>query len=201
MAEIGDGSYGYIDHVALYVLSRVALPTGDPAGLAQARRSAARLGQVRESPASAWARASWPWWAMPKAACRWPLRPECRYSTRWPAARCRRRARRMYADSATLTRILLDADRGADAESVVARLEGFATLQPDFPFLDCATLHARAVLDGDPDIALRVVALGGSPRRLVRVAVLEDAGRLLPGAHVAEAVPLLETAPASYAAA
>lgn len=52
-----DGGYGYINHVALYVLGRVALPTGDPAGLAQGRRSAARLGQVQESPA----RASWPW--------------------------------------------------------------------------------------------------------------------------------------------
>ncbi len=32
--------------------ARVALYTGDPAGLARARRSAARLGQAQESPAS-----------------------------------------------------------------------------------------------------------------------------------------------------
>ena len=66
---------------------------------------------------------------------------------------------RMYADSAAVTRILLDAGRRADAESVVARLEDFATVHPDFPFLDCAALHARSVHDGDPDTALRAVAL------------------------------------------
>jgi hypothetical protein len=49
---------------------------------------------------------------------------------------------RMYADSAALTRILLEAGRRADAESVVARLEGFAALHPDFPLLDCAAVHA-----------------------------------------------------------
>jgi DNA-binding NarL/FixJ family response regulator len=58
------------------------------------------------------------------------------------------------------------------------------------------------VLDGDPDIALRAVALShGDPRPLVRAAVLEDAGRLLDGGRAAEAVPLLETALESYAAA
>jgi len=109
---------------------------------------------------------------------------------------------RMYADSATVTRILLAAGRPADAESVVARLEDFAARHPDFPFLDCAARHARAVLDGDPDIALRAAALSsGDPRPLVRAAVLEDAGRLLPEARAAEAIPLLETALASYAAA
>jgi DNA-binding CsgD family transcriptional regulator len=85
---------------------------------------------------------------------------------------------------------------------VVARLEDFDARHPDFPFLGCAALHARAVLDGDPDTALRAVALSsGDPRPLVRAAVLEDAGRLLPDARVAEAVPLLETALASYAEA
>jgi DNA-binding CsgD family transcriptional regulator len=109
---------------------------------------------------------------------------------------------RMYADSAALTRILLEAGRRADAQSVVARLEDFATPHPDFPFLDCAALHARAVLDGDPDIALRAAALSsGDPRPLVQAAVLEDAGRLLPQARAGEAVPLLETALACYAGA
>ena len=55
----------------------------------------------------------------------------------------------MHADSAALTRILLQAGRRAEAASVVARLEGFAKLHPDFPFLDCAAVHARAVLAGD----------------------------------------------------
>ena len=47
--EIGDGNSGYINHVARYVLGRIALYTGDAAGLAQARRTAARLGQPQES--------------------------------------------------------------------------------------------------------------------------------------------------------
>jgi hypothetical protein len=41
--ETGDGSYGYVNHIGVYVLGRVALHTGDPEGLAQARRAAARL--------------------------------------------------------------------------------------------------------------------------------------------------------------
>jgi hypothetical protein len=41
--EMGDGTYGYINHIARYVLGQVALHTGDPAGLVQARRAAERL--------------------------------------------------------------------------------------------------------------------------------------------------------------
>jgi DNA-binding CsgD family transcriptional regulator len=107
-----------------------------------------------------------------------------------------------YADAAALTRILLAAGRRADAESVVVRLERFAARHRDFPFLEPAALHARAVLDDDPDIALRAVTLSsGDPRPFVRAAVLEDAGRLLPGGRAAEAVPLLEAALECYAAA
>jgi DNA-binding NarL/FixJ family response regulator len=58
------------------------------------------------------------------------------------------------------------------------------------------------VLDSDPDAALRAVTLSRTdPRPLVRAAILEDAGRLLAGSRAAEAVPLLETALGSYAAA
>jgi DNA-binding NarL/FixJ family response regulator len=107
-----------------------------------------------------------------------------------------------YADAAALTRILLDAGRRADAESVVARLEGFAARHPGFPFLAPAALHARAVLDGDPDTALRAAVLSdGDPRPLVRAGILEDAGRLLPDARAAEAVSVLESALDGYAAA
>ena len=48
--EIGDGSSGYINHVALYILGRVALQPATPTGLAQAGRTAAQLRQPRESP-------------------------------------------------------------------------------------------------------------------------------------------------------
>jgi DNA-binding NarL/FixJ family response regulator len=96
----------------------------------------------------------------------------------------------------------VDAGRHQEAGSVVGRLELFAGLHPDFPFLSSAAMHARAVLDGDPDAALRAVALSAAdPRPLVRAAVIEDAGRLLPASRAAEAIPLLETALASYAAA
>ena len=86
---------------------------------------------------------------------------------------------------------------------VVAQLELFSRLHPDFPFLDAAALHARAVLDGDPEIALQAAALGaGDPRPLVRAAVTEDTGRLLHGrAGRLRRQGLLETALASYAAA
>jgi len=208
--EIGDGSYGYINHVARYILARVALHTGDGAGLAQARRSAARLGQAPESPAGrrlgAWltalladvdgARALDDTRAL-ELAGPIPVRALDPLAD-GPLSATSPRA---YADTALLTRLLLDAGRRADAKSVVARLEEFAGRHPDFPFIGAAASHARAVLDGDPDIALRAVALsGGDPRPLVRAAVLEDAGRLLPGTRTAEAVPLLETALESYAA-
>lgn len=41
--EIGDGSFGYLNRVASYVLGDVALRTGDPASLQTARRDAAAL--------------------------------------------------------------------------------------------------------------------------------------------------------------
>ena len=109
---------------------------------------------------------------------------------------------RMYADTAALTGMLLRAGRRADAESVVRRLEDFAAQHPDFPFLDSAAWHARAVLDSDPEAARQAVTLSSAdPRPLVRASVLEDAGRLLPASRAADAVPLLETALASYSAA
>jgi DNA-binding NarL/FixJ family response regulator len=201
--EIGDGSYGYLNHVSRYVLGRVALHTGDPAGLAQARRSAARLGQARESPSSqrlgAWlaalladadgageqaAHAAVP---VLDALARGPLSA----TSPWT-----------FADAAALTRILAGAGRRADADEAVTRLEGIVARHPDFPFLDCAALHARAVLDGDPEIALRAAALSeADPRPLARAAVAEDAGRLLPRGAAAQAAPLLETALAAYTAA
>jgi DNA-binding CsgD family transcriptional regulator len=201
--EIGDGSYGYINHVALYVLGRIALHTGDTAGLAQARRSAARLTQARESPAGqrlgAWLAA-----LLADAGGAGALALKAPIEVLDPLADgpLSTASPQTYADAAALTRILLGAGRRADAESVVARLEDFAMLHPDFPFLESAALHARAVLDGDPDIALRAVALSsGDPRPLARAAVLEDAGRLLRDARAAEAIPILETALESYAAA
>jgi DNA-binding NarL/FixJ family response regulator len=201
--EIGGGSYGYVTHLALYTLGRVALHTGDPAGIAQARRSAALLSQARESPPSQ-SLGAWLTALLNDADSSGTIAAHAPVQVIDPLAHgpLSENTQRMYADGATLTRILLNAGRRADAESAVAHLENFAAQRPDFPFLDSAVLHARAVLDADPDTALRAVTLSdGDPRPLVRAAVLEDAGRLLPEARTAEAVPLLETALASYAAA
>jgi DNA-binding CsgD family transcriptional regulator len=201
--EIGDGSYGYINHVALYILGRVALHTGEPAGLAQARRWAARLGQAQES-LSGQRLGAWLTALIADGTVASALEAQASLEVLDPLAGGPLSATspRTYADSAALTRILLNAGRRADAASVVARLEDFAGLHPDYPFLDCAAVHARAVLDGDSDAALRAVELSSAdPRPLVRAAVLEDAGRLLPDERAAEAVPLLETALATYAAA
>jgi DNA-binding CsgD family transcriptional regulator len=202
--ETGDGSHGYINHVALYILGLVALHTGDAAGLAQARRTAARLRQPQESPSS---QCLGGWLAA--------LLAEADSDGGPPAARAPVQlldplaagplpvtSPLGYADAAALTRALLTAGRPADAGSVVTRLEGFADRHRDFPFLEAAALHACALLDADPDLALRAVAGSvGDPRPLVRAAMLEDAGRLLPAARGVEAVPLLETALGCYAAA
>jgi DNA-binding NarL/FixJ family response regulator len=201
--EIGGGSYGYITHLGLYILGRVALHTGDPAGIAQAWRSAALLTRSLESPPSrglgAWLTAQ---------LCDADGRPveaaQIPVEVLDPLARgpLSENNPRMYAETAALTRVLLNADRRADAELVVTRLEEFARDRPDFPFVDCAALHARAALDGDPDTALRAVTLSsGDPRPLVQAAVTEEAGRLLPEVRTAEAIALLETALESYAAA
>jgi DNA-binding NarL/FixJ family response regulator len=201
--EIGDGAYGYINHIALYVLGQVALHTGDLDGLSQARSSAARLRQAETCPSSqrlgAWLTAR-----VADAEADAALVAGAGVQALDPLALGPLPATspRMYADAAALTRILLRTGQRADAESVVARLEDFAARHPDFPFLDCAALHARAVLDSDADLALHAVTLSqGDPRPLVRAAVLEDAGRLLPDQRAAEAVPLLQTSLAAYSAA
>ena len=86
--EIGDGAYGYINHIALYVLARVALHTGDPAGLAQARGSARRLREPMASPVqpAPGGLASGPVADAGVMAARRRAVP-VQGSTRWPAAR------------------------------------------------------------------------------------------------------------------
>ncbi|HEX6518542.1 MAG TPA: AAA family ATPase [Streptosporangiaceae bacterium] len=195
--EMGDGTYGYINHIARYVLGRVALHTGDPAGLVQAHRVAKRL---RGAVACQSTQRLGEWLTAlimdtegdPVGAAQLGLDPLAIGPV--PAS-----SPRMYADVPVLVGILLRAGRRAEAESVVARLTDFARRHPDFPSLEAAVLHARAVLHSDADAALRAVALiAADPRPLVRAAVLEEAGRLLP-AQADEAVPLLEEALAAYA--
>jgi DNA-binding NarL/FixJ family response regulator len=198
--EIGDGGYGYINHVARYVLGLVALHTGDADGLAEAGRTAARLGRPEES-VSGQRLGGWLATLLADVGGSGPPAARAPIQLLDPLAAGPLSATSplAYADAAALTRALLAAGRRADAASAVTRLEDFAARHRDFPFLDAAALHARAVLDGDADLALRAVELSrGDPRPLVLAALLEDAGRLLPAGRGAEAVPLLETALGRY---
>ncbi|NDU72123.1 AAA family ATPase [Actinomadura sp. DSM 109109] len=195
-----DGKYGQADHLCFYIAGRVALHTGDPDEIAQARRSAERLLGTRGSP-SAQALGGWLKALVADADADLSQMAEIDVRLLDPLARgaLASSSPRMHADSAIVTRILLEAGRRDNAESVVANLEEFAARHADFPYLECAALHARAVLDSDPDTALLAVERSdGDPRPLVRASVLEDAGRLLPDTRAAEAVPLLESALASY---
>ncbi|HEY1704390.1 MAG TPA: AAA family ATPase [Trebonia sp.] len=201
--EAGAGHYGYFSLGCLYMLGRVAVHAGDPDGLAQARESAARL---LKSPTSLATRKLGGWLTAlvadadghPELAADVDLRLLDPLADGPPSAS----NHRMLSDIPVLTRILLDAGRREDAVSVVVRLEEFTARHPDFPLLRSAALHARAVLDADPDRALEAIALSeDDPRPLVRAVMIEDAGRLLPDVRAAEAVPLLESALASYAEA
>jgi DNA-binding NarL/FixJ family response regulator len=201
--DVGDGSYGYVNHMGLYVLGQVALHTGDSAGLAQARRSGIRL-RAADRCSSTQRLGSW-LLAMVADAEGDPDRaaqagaPALDPLALGPLPGT---SPRTYADTADLTRILVRAGQRDDAARAVGRLEDFAARHRDFPFLDSAAAHARAVLDADPDAALRAVELSAAdPRPLVRAAVLADAGELLPQARTAEAIPLLEAALAAYATA
>jgi DNA-binding CsgD family transcriptional regulator len=201
--DIGDGRYGYVNHMALYVLGQVALHTGDTAGLAQARRSGTRL-RAADRCTSTRRLGSWLLAAVADAEGDPRRAGQAGAEELDPLAigPLPGTSPRTYADTADLTRILVRAGRREDAAGAVSRLEDFAARHPDFPFLDSAAAHARAVLDGDPDAALLAVKLSsGDPRPLVRAAVLADAGELLPQPRTAEAVPLLETALAAYTAA
>ncbi|HSZ38961.1 MAG TPA: AAA family ATPase [Trebonia sp.] len=201
--EIGDGSYGYVNQVCLYLLARVALHAGDPAGLAQARTSARRLSETRDCP-SARLLGGWLTALLADADGEPGLAAGIPVESLDPLATGGLTVSnpQMYADIPPLTSMLLRAGRDTDAAAVVARLEEFATRNPEFPFLERDALHARAVLDADAETALRAVALSDDdPRPLVRARVLEDAGRLLAGDRAAEGVPLLETALAAYLSA
>jgi DNA-binding CsgD family transcriptional regulator len=201
--DIGDGSYGYVNHMSLYVLGQVALHTGDAAGLAQARRSGIRL-RGADRCSSTRRLGSWLLALVADAEGDPPRAAEAGVQALDPLARgpLPGSSPRTYADTAALTRILVRAGGRADAAQAVGRLEDFAARHRDFPYLESAAVHARAVLDRDPGAALRAVELSSAdPRPLVRAAVLADAGELLPQARTAEAVPLLETALAVYAPA
>jgi DNA-binding NarL/FixJ family response regulator len=187
--EIGDGSFGYLNRIASYVLGDIALRTGDPAALQTARRDAAALyGTLSDCPTT-------------KRLGAWltvrldggPIGPDL-LDVLAPGYvhAC---SPVDHSDGVGLVRLLLAAGQRPDAASVTARLESDADGNPGFPGLRAAALHARALLDNDPDRALAAVqAYRGDPRSLVRAAALEDAGRLLGERAKDEAVGYLDEA-------
>jgi len=187
--EIGDGSFGYLNRVASYVCGDIALRTGDPAALQTARRVATALYGSRDDCATTKRLGAW----LTVRLDGGPIGPELldvlapgHVHACSPIG---------HADAVELVRLLLAAGQRPDAAAVTARLEGDADANSGFPGLAAAALHARALLDRDPDRALAAVrAYRGDPRSLVRAAALEDAGRLLGERAKDEAVGHLDEA-------
>jgi DNA-binding NarL/FixJ family response regulator/energy-coupling factor transporter ATP-binding protein EcfA2 len=187
--EMGDGSFGYLNHIASYVLGDIALRTGDPAALQTARRDAAALYGTGSSCATTKRLGAW----LTVRLDGGPIGPDLLdvlapgyVHACSPVGHC---------DAVELVRLLLAAGQRPDASSVTARLENGADANPSFPGLRAAALHARALLDNDPERALAAVqAYRGDPRSLVRAAAFEDAGRLLTERAKDEAVGYLDEA-------
>jgi ATP/maltotriose-dependent transcriptional regulator MalT len=187
--EIGDGSFGYLNRIACYVLADIALRTGDPAGLQTARRVAAALyGTLVDCQTTKRLGA----WLMVRLDGG-PIGPDL-LDVLAPGYvhACSPIG---HADAVELVRLLLAAGQRSDAAAIIARLARDADGNPGFPGLRAAALHARALLDDDSDLALAAVqAYRRDPRPLVRAAALEDAGRLLGERAKDEAVGYLDEA-------
>ena len=187
--EMGDGSSGYLNHIASYVLGDIALRTGDPAALQTARRDAAALYGTGSGCATTERLGAWLTVRLDGGHIGPDLldvlAPGYVHACS-PVGHC---------DAVELVRLLLAAGQRPDAASVTARLENGADANPSFPGLRAAALHARALLDHDPERALAAVqAYRGDPRPLVRAAAFEDAGRLLLERAKDEAVGYLDEA-------
>ena len=187
--EMGDGSSGYLNHIASYILGDIALRTGDPAALQTARRDAAALYGTGSGCATTKRLGAW----LTVRLDGGPIGPDLLdvlapgfVHACSPVGHC---------DAVELVRLLLAAGQRPDAASVSVRLENGADANPGFPGLRAAALHARALVDKDPERALAAVqAYRGDPRSLVRAAAFEDAGRLLPEREKDEAVGYLDEA-------
>jgi DNA-binding CsgD family transcriptional regulator len=188
--EIGDeGSFGYLNHIASYVLGDIALHTGDPAALQTARRDAAALHGAASGCATTRRLGAW----LTVRLDGGPMGPDL-LDVLAPGYvhACSPVG---HSDAVELVRLLLSAGQRPDAASVTAGLENGANANPGFPGLSAAALHARALLDRDTERALAAVqAYRGDPRPLVRAAALADAGRLLLERAKDEAVGYLDEA-------
>lgn len=187
--EIGDGNFGYLNHIATYVLGDIALRTGDPVALRAVRRDAAALFGSATGCGTTRRLGAW----LTVRLNGGPIGPDLLnvlapgyVHACSPIAHC---------DAVELVRLLLAAGQRSDAASVAALLEKAAGASPGFPGLPAAALHARALHDHDPERSVAAVqAYEVDPRPLVRAAALEDAGRLLPERAKDEAVAYLDEA-------
>jgi DNA-binding CsgD family transcriptional regulator/KaiC/GvpD/RAD55 family RecA-like ATPase len=187
--EIGDGSFGYVNHIATYVLGDVALRTGDPAALQTARRDAAALYGTVSGCATTKRLGAW----LTVRLDGGPIGPDLLDVLAPGYVHACSPVR--HSDAVELVRLLLAAGQRPDAASITARLEFGADANPGFPGLRPAALHAGALLSNDPDRAVAAVeAYRSDPSSLVRAAALEDAGRLLVGRAKDEAVGYLDEA-------
>jgi DNA-binding NarL/FixJ family response regulator len=198
--ELGDGNFGYLNHIASYVLGDIAVHTGSAADLRSARQQAARL---RQTPGCQSTQRLGAWLDLRLAAMNGPvgivdqhtlelLAPGYLHAST-PIAAC---------DAVELVRLLQQAGQRADAASVLDRLEHADKASPGFPFLRAAAVHARAVLDGDRDAAgLAVELYQTDPRPLVRASALEDAGNMVSARAPKQAVTRLDEALRLYVAA
>ena len=187
--EMGDRSSGYLNHLASYVLGDIALRTGDPAALQTARRDAAALYGTGSGCATTKRLGAWLTVRLHGGL----ISPDL-LDVLAPGYvhACSPLG---HGDAVELVRLLLAAGQRPDAASVTARLENGADANPGFPGLRAAALHARALLDHDPERAVAAVqAYRGDPRSLVRAAAFEDAARLLPDRAKDEAVGYLDEA-------
>ena len=187
--EIGDGNFGYLNHVASYVLGDIALRTGDPVALQAARQNAEAM--YRSASGCGTTRRLGAWLSVRLDGG--PIAPDMlgvlapgHVHASSPLA---------HSDAVELVRLLVSAGQRPDAASVAALLEQSVGTNPAFPGLASAALHARALADNDPERAIAAArAYRCDPRPLVRAAALEDAGRMLPERARDEAVAYLDEA-------
>jgi DNA-binding CsgD family transcriptional regulator len=194
--EYGAGRRGYINHIASYILACVALHTGDSSGLQQAADAASKM---QELPTGVAGRRLGAWLAARLADFHdlndRAEKLDAKTLDPLVTSYLQVSSPRLHADAAVAVRMLLRVDKRSDAELVIERIERAVALHPDFPFLQAAATHARALYDSDPELAARAAELYREDRRpLIRASALEDAGRLLPAAQRTEALLHLDAA-------
>jgi DNA-binding CsgD family transcriptional regulator len=195
--EIAEGGRGYINHLASYTLCCVAIHSGDAAGLAAARRAAAEMERVPAAEGRAGRLAAWMTAKVDAAQGDFSRLTRLDVAMLDPLINGvpNVSSPRRYADQPELVRILLAAGRQEDADAVAERLATAATRDPEFPFLQAASMHASALVANDYTIADEAVArYEGCQEPILRAGALEDAGRLRPEDQRDDAVARLDAA-------